>query len=134
MRKEQQWCVSIYMPTHRTGTETQQDPLRLRNLLGEAEKRLSARGVSTRAVQEMLELANKLLQDSYFWQHQSDGLAIFLSSHRVRSYRLPLNFEEFEPSWTASSNICPLHSDGSATSGIEPNEISMLLNSLASAS
>ena len=94
MRKEQQWCVSIYMPTHRTGTEAQQDPLRLKNLLGEAEKHLSARGVGTRDVQEMLEPASKLLQDFYFWQHQSDGLAIFLSSNRVRRYRLPLNFEE----------------------------------------
>jgi hypothetical protein len=95
MRKEQQWCVSIYLPTHRTGTETQQDPLRLRNLLGEAEKRLSAEGVKPRVVQEMLEPANKLLQDSHFWQHQSDGLAIFISPNRVRRYRLPLNFEEF---------------------------------------
>ena len=47
MRKEQQWCVSIYMPTHRTGGETQQDPIRLKNLLGEAEKRLSDQGVGT---------------------------------------------------------------------------------------
>jgi hypothetical protein len=95
MRKEQQWCVSIYMPTHRTGAETQQDPIRLKNLLGEAEKHLSARGVRTRDVQKMLEPVSKFLQDSYFWQHQSDGLAIFLSSNRVRHYRLPLNFEEF---------------------------------------
>jgi len=94
MRKEQQWCVSIYMPTHRTGAETQQDPIRLKNLLGEAEKHLSARGVSTRDVQKMLEPVSEFLQDSYFWQHQSDGLAIFLSSDNVRSYRLPLNFEE----------------------------------------
>ena len=95
MRKEQQWCVSIYMPTHRTGREAQQDPIRLKNLLGEAEKRLSDQGVGTRDVQQMLELASKCLQDSYFWQHQSDGLAIFITSNRVRSYRLPLNFEEF---------------------------------------
>ena len=94
MRKEQQWCVSIYMPTHRTGTETQQGPIRLKNLLREAGERLSDRGVGTRDVQEMLDPASKLLQDSYFWQHQSDGLAIFLSSNRVRRYRLPLNFEE----------------------------------------
>ena len=46
MRKEQQWCVSIYLPTHRTGTETQQDPIRLKNLLREAEKHLSAQGVA----------------------------------------------------------------------------------------
>ena len=94
MRKEQQWCVSIYMPTHRTGTDAQQDPIRLKNLLREAEKHLSARGVGTRAVQKMLEPASLLLQDSNFWQHQSDGLAIFLSSNRIRRYRLPLNFEE----------------------------------------
>lgn len=94
MRKEQQWCVSIYMPTHRTGPETQQDPIRLKNLLGEAEKHLAARGVSTRDVQKTLEPADKLLQDSDFWQHQSDGLAIFLSSKGVRHYRLPLDFEQ----------------------------------------
>ena len=42
----------------------------------------------------MLEPASKLLQEPYFWQHQSDGLAIFLSANRVRRYRLPLHFEE----------------------------------------
>jgi hypothetical protein len=31
-------CVSIYMPTHRAGSETQQDPIRLKNLLKEAEE------------------------------------------------------------------------------------------------
>jgi hypothetical protein len=95
MRKEQQGCVSIYMPTHRTGMNAQQDPIRLKNLLREAEKQLSAQGIGRREVQKMLEPASMLLQDSTFWQHQSDGLAIFISSNRVRRYRLPLNFEEF---------------------------------------
>jgi hypothetical protein len=95
MHKEQQWCVSIYMPTHRTGVDVQQDPIRLKNLLGEAEKHLSDQGVGTRDIQSLLEPANKLLQDSNFWQHQSDGLAIFLSPGRVRHYRLPLGFEKF---------------------------------------
>jgi hypothetical protein len=95
MRKEQQGCVSIYMPTHRTGTDAQQDPIRLKNLLREAEKQLSAQGIGRREVQNMLEPASMLLQDSTFWQHQSDGLAIFISSNGIRRYRLPLNFEEF---------------------------------------
>jgi hypothetical protein len=94
MRKDQQWCVSIYLPTHRTGTEAQQDPLRLRNQVREAEKRLSGKGVGRRDVQKMLEPASKLLREPYFWQHQSDGLAIFLSSNGIRRYRLPLIFEE----------------------------------------
>ena len=42
----------------------------------------------------MIEPASLLLQDSDFWQHQSDGLAIFLSANGLRRYRLPLNFEE----------------------------------------
>lgn len=95
MRKEEQWCVSIYLPTHRTGTDTQQDPIRLKNLLGKAEKDLSDRGMGRRDVQKMLEPASVLLQDSDFWRHQRDGLAIFLSSDGIRRYRLPLNFEEF---------------------------------------
>ena len=95
MRKEQQWCVSIYIPTHRTGVETQQDPIRLKNLLGEAEKRLSDEGVGMRDIQSMLEPVYKLLQDSNFWQHQSDGLAIFLSPNSFSRFRLPLGFEEF---------------------------------------
>ena len=94
MHTDQPWCVSIYLPTHHTGAETQQDPIRLKNLLKEAENILSARGVSTRDVQKMLEPANKFLQEPYFWEHQSEGLAIFLSSDSLRSYRLPLNFEE----------------------------------------
>ena len=95
MSKEQQVCVSIYLPTHRTGTDAQQDPIRLKNLLGKAEKDLSDRGMGRRDVQKMLEPASVLLQDFDFWQHQSDGLAIFLSSNGIRRYRLPLNLEEF---------------------------------------
>lgn len=94
MRKEQPWCVSIYLPTHRAGAEIRQDPIRLKNLLQEAEQLLSAQGVGTHDVQKMLEPASKFLQDSDFWRHQSDGLAIFLSSNGARRYRLPLKFEE----------------------------------------
>lgn len=94
MLKEDQQCVSIYLPTHRTGVETQQDPIRLKNLLSEAEKRLFEQGFGPRDVQKMLEPASKLLPASYFWQHQSDGLAIFLSAKISKIYRLPLSFEE----------------------------------------
>ena len=94
MLKEQQWCISLYMPTHRIGVETQQDPIRLKNLLGEAEKRLSDQGYGPRDLKKMLEPASKLLSASYFWQHQSDGLAIFLSGNSTHIYRLPLSFKE----------------------------------------
>jgi hypothetical protein len=82
------------MPTHRVGQEIQQDPIRLKNLLGEAEERLLARGLRTPEAQELLEPAEKLLQDGLFWQRQGDGLAIFLSLEEFRYYRLPFDFDE----------------------------------------
>jgi len=93
-RKPGGWCISIYMPTHRVGAEIQQDPIRLKNLLSETEERLLADGLRSSEAQELLEPAEKLLQDGLFWQHQSDGLAIFLSSDQFRYCRLPFDFEE----------------------------------------
>jgi hypothetical protein len=37
--------VSIFLPTHRTGPETAQDPIRLRNLLSQADEDLRALGL-----------------------------------------------------------------------------------------
>lgn len=88
------WCVSIFLPTHRTGRENQQDPIRLKNLLREAENQLLAVGVKTPEVGSMLEPARGLLADTPFWQHQSDGLALFISPSGVERFRVPLPLEE----------------------------------------
>jgi hypothetical protein len=88
------WCVSLFMPTHRRGKETQQDPIRFRNLLDKADARLQSKGVRSSDVKEMLKRARRLLNDQAFWLHQSDGLAVFLDSEACRVYRLPLRFEE----------------------------------------
>lgn len=88
-------CVSIYLPTHRAGTEVQQDPIRFKNLLQQAEDRLTQSGRSTKQTQQMLEQAeNQLLLNTSFWQQGSNGLAVFLSPDQLRAYRLPLTFDE----------------------------------------
>lgn len=86
--------VSIFLPTHPAGAEIQQDPIRLKNLLGEAEEHLIGSGLRAPEASRLLEPAQELLGDDFFWQHQSAGLAIFLSSEVFRTYRPPLNFEE----------------------------------------
>jgi hypothetical protein len=88
-----EWCVSIYMPTHRVGQGTQEDPIRLRNLLDEAEEHLTAGGLRTPEVESLLGPARDLVQNGLFWQYQSDGLVIFLASGTFRRYRLPFGFE-----------------------------------------
>jgi len=88
------WCISLYMPTHRIGREQQQDPVRLRNILTAAEKKLSDCGLRQPEIQELFRPAEVLIPEKDFWQHQSDGLAIFLSSGFSQIYRLPSEFEE----------------------------------------
>ncbi|MGD8255015.1 MAG: hypothetical protein PVF48_11530 [Syntrophobacterales bacterium] len=91
MKEQNRLCVSIFMPTHRTAKETQQDRIRLKNLLTEAEKTLIS--VDPSQV-NLLKPAQNLFQESPFWWYQSDGLALFLSSGVFFYYRVPLNFSE----------------------------------------
>ncbi len=47
-------CVSIFLPTHRGGTQTQQDPIRLKKLLGEVREDLLAKGLRSTEVDQIL--------------------------------------------------------------------------------
>lgn len=86
-------CVSIFMPTHRAGRDIRQDPIRLKNLLKQAEDLLAASGAAKETVQS-LDRARSLLDDPTFWEHQSDGLALFPKADRMDTFRLPVAFEE----------------------------------------
>jgi hypothetical protein len=89
-----EYCVSLYMPTHRSGPGIQQDPIRLKNLLREAEAQMAHRGGRRSDARALLAPARRLLGNDDFWQHQSDGLALFLSPNTFRAYRLPHEFVE----------------------------------------
>ena len=87
-------AVSILMPTHRAGAEIRQDPIRFKNLLGEAENRLLKRGFGERDLAEMLQPARDLLDDAEFWQHRSQGLALYFAKGFARTIDLPYQPEE----------------------------------------
>jgi len=86
--------ASILMPTYRTGRKTRQHRIRLKNLLGEAEKRLSAAGLRRPEIIAMLEPAQRVLRDGLFWSHQGDGLAVYLAPGLSHLFRLPLEVPE----------------------------------------
>lgn len=94
LNDHEDWCVSLFMPTHRLGRETEQDPIRFKNLLQEAENRLLDKGLRTPDVKTMLQPARDLLIDPAFWRRMSDGLAVFFTKDELHTYRLPLPFEE----------------------------------------
>lgn len=87
-------CVSIYMPTHRKGAEVAQDPIRLKNLLSQAEETLKTRGARWDVIDATLGKAKSLLDREFFWQHQADGLAIFARPGETRMYRTGVGFGE----------------------------------------
>lgn len=87
-------CVSIYMPIARIGAEIQQNPIRFKNLIREAETKLAELGADKKEIQEMLEPVQAELDQESFWENQNHLLAIFIASGFFRYYRLPLEFEE----------------------------------------
>lgn len=94
MGKHQGPCVSIYMPIVRTGAESQQNQIRLKNLLRTAEEKLSAQGLRPQEIKALMEPAQALPGNVLFWRKQSEGLALFLSTDFFRSFCCSETFPE----------------------------------------
>jgi Bacterial archaeo-eukaryotic release factor family 3 len=88
-------CLSIFLPTHRAGRETEEDRIRLKTLLRDAESRLAKMGLPNRKSREVLAPANPLTEEREFWRYQSAGLAIFLAPGYFRYFRVPLQLQDF---------------------------------------
>jgi hypothetical protein len=85
----EQPCASLYVPTHRDSTRIQEDRTRFKNLLGRAEELLRADGFGNPESRRVLAPALQLLDDKHFWQHQQEGLALFLSPTNSARIQLP---------------------------------------------
>lgn len=93
-QEESDICVSVYLPTHKKGEEVQQDPIRFKNLLVEAEKKLKDREVNPQDRENILEGPRKLLDQPLFWQHNDKGLAVFITDDGFDYYRIPYSFSD----------------------------------------
>jgi hypothetical protein len=88
-------CVSLFTPTFRAGKETQQNPVRVRNGLDEAQSRLTAAGLRRADASELLKPGRDLLADASFWhEQQGDGLALFLAPGVSRRFRVPISLPD----------------------------------------
>jgi len=88
-------CVSIYMPTPVAGPETQQNPIRLKNLITVAQDRLTDRGMGIRDAEELLgSLHQQVTAGGLFRERQQPGLAVFVCPGFERIFQLPLRFDE----------------------------------------
>ncbi len=95
LAERRQWpCVSLFLPTHRMGKDTRENPIRLRNAVGGAKDRLTETGYPKDRIAEMLEPANDLIASREFWLHQSSGLAVFIAPGFFEYYRVPLKLHD----------------------------------------
>jgi hypothetical protein len=85
--------VSLFMPTQRIG-DVEQGSIRFKNLLRTAEEKLLVMGLRASDAAGLLEEARALVDDTFFWHHQADGLALFVSKETFTYFRLPYRLEE----------------------------------------
>lgn len=80
-------CLSLYQPTHRHHPESQQDPIRFRNLVKTMDESLRQK-YAVHEIQSLLASFHALADDHNFWNHTFDGLAVLGAPGMFRVYRL----------------------------------------------
>lgn len=90
--KEDRISVSVYMETHRSSPDNQQDRIRFKNLLQDVKKKLSLK-FQKNDVEKIVISLNELLEDENFWNSTYDGLAVFINSKDFLIYKLQTKVE-----------------------------------------
>ncbi|QLE55441.1 hypothetical protein [Nostoc sp. TCL26-01] len=80
-------ALSILLPTHRTSPDNKQDPIRVKNLVDEATKRLATEFTS-RELEPLLKRLETLVSEIDY-RHTLDGLALYISHDFAKLYYLP---------------------------------------------
>lgn len=81
-------CISIFMPSFRSYPDSQQNPIRYKNLVSEAESSLR-QAYPGSEVRGLLAKFRELEADEYFWTHQLDGLALFGNAELFEVWSFP---------------------------------------------
>ena len=89
-----EYCISIYMPAHEQWNNMDEDKIRYKNQLQEIEKILEKKNLRKKEIDKLLNPPRNLLEDNEFWNHQSRGLAVFISPDSFYTYVLPIEVEE----------------------------------------
>ncbi len=85
--------TSIFLPTHRAGSDRHQDHTRMKNLIHQARQLLGAT-IDEARVDKQLSPLVALSEDPGFWAHPQEGLALFISDAGVSHLWLPASVRE----------------------------------------
>ncbi len=88
------YCISIYIPTHRTG-ENQDSLLHFKNEIQSIENELVQLGLKEQEIKKYMSDCEDLFEDSRFWRNLDSGLAVFINGDNLWYFTTPYRFENF---------------------------------------
>jgi hypothetical protein len=94
LSQEAEPCLSLFLPVHRAGRDAEQNPIRLKNMLHDAESQLIESGMRGSDVRALLADVSPFVNDTTFWRQGGDGLALYIAPGFQRFFRVPLTLEE----------------------------------------
>lgn len=102
-------CISVFLPTHARGEEVQhrRDARSLDAELRLIRNELTAAGLPETALEQRLSPLFELTEDSDFWRHQAQGLALFATARKLLTFRLPYAVKQ-EHRLAPSFHLLPL--------------------------
>lgn len=87
-------CISIYIPTERTG-ENKKSWIRFKNQVQNVRNELTERGWKGNQIADLTRPLEMLLEDTEVWRHMSDGLAVFLNPGKFAYSTFPIRFKDY---------------------------------------
>ncbi len=90
----EEFSVSIFFPTYRAGAKVQQNRIRFKQLIQKTKLFLTGKGWKSVQADEFLSPLKSLFRDEMFWQHPTEGLALFLNAEFFVYHRLPFDCQE----------------------------------------
>ncbi|MGO1370895.1 MAG: baeRF7 domain-containing protein [Senegalia sp. (in: firmicutes)] len=94
IEKKEKHMVSIYIPTVDARIEAKQGQIKLKNALRDASNKLEEQKLDKKEIEEILEPAEKYVDENEFWLDHSDGLVLFMTKYTFTMYKLPIEFEQ----------------------------------------
>lgn len=86
-------CISLYQPTHRRLPDSQQDPIRYRNMLRDMDTMLG-QAFPAEVAKNLMQRFRNLSDDRGFWNHRTDGLAILAAADIFHVFELQRPVQE----------------------------------------
>jgi|GEM_PF-1547397 len=80
--------ISIVMPTEQSGRQVQQNAIRFKNLLNEVVAQFVSMGTSENEAEQRIAELRERQHDDNFWQHQSEGLAVYFCDGQLSTLHL----------------------------------------------